>query len=605
MWKLQVCGAGRAGDGTNTFAQLLGKILKDMGAWVFIWRDEVYSNIQTRDSAFGMRAADFPIYGPEEGFDILVAFDEGALWDWTREGRIPPIERLRAGGVLIYDSSPRLEYPNTGHEVKEELVASVAEAKGLKVFGAPFGAMAKERFGNYIVRGAIALGVLAHMLRLPVQAFERQFRRLFNEELFRLNMDALLEGVAYARHEGWEVPDLEVRLDSAEADGRQFLMGNEAVALGAIVAGCRFFAGYPITPASEVLEYMAEKLPKVGGVVVQADSEMAAIHHVIGASIGGCRAMTATAGPGFSLMQEAISAAGMTETPIVIVVSQRGGPATGLPTKVGQEDLNETIFGGHGDFARIVLSPTEPEDAFYLMGTAFNLAERYQCPVLVIYDQVFAQSQYTIPPLDPQRFSIDRGKLIGPWGPPWRGDGPFRRYLLTPDGVSPRAVPGTPGITTMYYNSNEHNEDGYITEEIPIREAMVNKRVRQRLAIIRKDSDLPPPRVGGHPEASIGFIAYASLYGPLVEVVGQLTAEGRPAKLMALRTLWPFPSKEVRRFVQSCRRVYVVEYSVGAQLRGLVQMEATGPMPRKLRSILRYDGRPMTPQYILRAMEDG
>jgi 2-oxoglutarate ferredoxin oxidoreductase subunit alpha len=603
MWSLQICGAGRAGDGTNTSVQLLGQALKDVGAWVFIWRDEVYSNIQTRDSAFGMRAADAPIYGPDDLFDALIAFDAGALEDWTHEGRVPPVERLRAGGVLIYDSSARLEYPNTGHEIREDLVAHLREAKALRVFGAPFGQMAKDQLKNYIVRSTIAVGALAYLMSIPLSVLEGRFQRLFRDELLTINLEALALGYRYAQEHGWHAPDLALPVGTLKAGERQLIMGNEAVALGSIVAGCRFFAGYPITPASEVLEYMAEKLPQLGGVVVQADSEMAAVHHVIGASIAGCRAMTATAGPGFSLMQEAISAAGMTETPVVIVVSQRGGPATGLPTKVGQEDLNETIFGGHGDFARIVLSPTDPEDAFYLMGTAFNLAERYQCPVFVIYDQVFAQSYFTTPPLDPTRFTIDRGKLIAPWTGHW-GNGAYRRYRLTRDGISPRAIPGTPGITTIYYNSNEHNEEGYITEEIAMRRAMVEKRVQKRIALIRGDPELPPPRVVGHPEASIGLIGYASTWGPAVEVVQRLLAQGRPAKLMALRTLWPFPSREVRKFVESCRVAYVVEHSAGAQLRGLVQREATGPMPRKLRSIVRYDGRPITPSYIMAAMEE-
>lgn len=599
MGTLQVCGAGRAGDGTNTNVSILGQVLKDLGAWVFVWREEVYSNIHTRDTAFGLRAAGGPVYGPDDAFDILEAFDQGAFLDWTGEGRVPPLARLRQGGVILYDSSPRLEYPNAGHEVRPEQVEGEVRAKGARLFGLPMGRLAKERFGNYIVRGTIALGALAHMLGLPEEAFVRRFARLFREgsDLFRLNLEAFRAGLEHARSEGWALPDLRLALSAPEGDRRQLLLGNEAVALGAIVAGCRFYAGYPITPASEVLEYMAEKLPALGGVVVQADSEMAAAHHVIGGSVAGARAMTATSGPGFSLMQEAISAAGITETPVVIVVSQRGGPATGLPTKVGQEDLNETVFGGHGDFARIVLAPTDAEDAFYMMEKAFNLADRYQCPVFVIYDQMFAQSTYTTPPLDPSRFVIDRGKVVTvPL------NGPYRRYALTEDGISPRAFPGTPGIYTIYTNTNEHTEEGYITEEMVVRKAMVEKRVVKRMDLIRRDPDLPPPRLHGPPDAPIGFIAYGSTYGPVLEAVERLAGQGQKARFLALRTLWPFPGREVRRFVDSCRVVYVVEYSAGAQLRGLIQREATGPMARKIRSILRYDGRPMTPGYVLQAM---
>ncbi|MFQ5878687.1 MAG: 2-oxoacid:acceptor oxidoreductase subunit alpha [Dehalococcoidia bacterium] len=608
MRAIQICGAGRAGDGINTHVLTLGQALKDLGAWTFIWREEVYSNIQTRDSAFGLRAADGPIYGPDDEFDILEAYDQGALVDTAGERRIPPIAGLRAGGVLLYDSSPRLDYPNAGHEVHPEVVSDLLQRRGIRVFGLPMGQMAKEKFGRYIVRGTIGLGVIGHMLGIPEAAFLSRFRRTFGGEgeLFSVNQQALALGREYAQEHGWELSDLRVVFTAPGNDERQLILGNEAVAAGAIMAGCRFYAGYPITPASEVLEYMAEKLPRFGGAVVQADSEMAAAHHVLGASVAGARAMTATSGPGFSLMQEAISASGMMETPMVVVVSQRGGPATGLPTRVGQEELNETVFGGHGDFSRIVLAASQPEEAFYVMPHLFNLAERYQCPVFLLLDQMMSQSSYTTPALEPSGFAIDRGKLLGAdvIAGRYGGNGAYRRYQLTPDGISPRVVPGTAGITTYYSNSNEHTEEGYITEEPAVRQAMVEKRVIKRMALIRREAELPPPRLFGSPQARIGFIGYGSVYGPILEAMARLAERGQAAKFLELRTLWPFPSQEVRRFVRQCERVYAVEYSAGAQLRGLIQREATGPMPRKLRSILRYDGKLMTPGYVLQAMEE-
>ena len=607
---MQVCGAGRAGDGTNTHVLTLGQALKDQGAWVFMWREEVYSNIQTRDSAFGLRAADQPIYGPDDEFDMLEAFDRGALVDVTGGGRVPPIDRLKAGGVLLYDSSPRLEYPNAGFEIPPEMVSDLVAVRGIRAFGLPMGQIAKERFGRYILRGTIALGVLSYLLAIPEEAFLRRLRASFgeNSELLALNAEAISVGRRYAQEQGWQLPGMALAFAPGEEDERQLLLGDEAVAAGSIVAGCRFYAGYPITPASEILEFMAEKLPSFGGAVIQADSEMAAAHHVIGAGLAGARAMTATAGPGFSLMQEAISAAGMTETPMLVVVCQRGGPATGLPTRVGQEDLNETVFGGHGDFARIVLAASEPEGAFYTVGRGFNLAERYQCPVFLLLDQVLAQSSYTTPSLDPSRFVIDRGKLLdeAAVARAYQGNGRrYRRYELTHDGISPRVIPGTPGVTTYYANSNEHTEEGYISEEAVVRKAMVEKRVVQRVAQIRKDPDLPPPRVFGPKEARVGFIGYGSVYGPILEAMERLASQGQPARFLELRTLWPFPGQEVRQFVHECQTVYAVEYSAGAQLRGLIQREATGPMPRKLRSILRYDGRLITPRYIIGEMGKG
>jgi len=612
MRAIQICGAGRAGDGTNTNILTLGQALKDQGAWVFMWREEVYSNIQTRDSAFGLRAGDGPVFGPDDEFDILQAFDRGALIDVVGEGRVPPIASLRKGGVLLYDTSPRLDYPNAGYEIKPEMVSDVVRARGIRAFGLPMGQMANDTFKRYILRGSIALGVLSHLLGIPEDLFIGRFRKSFGGEgeLLTLNQEAIQLGRRHAEAEGWQAPDMGLEFTPDVPDERQFVLGNEAVAAGSIVAGCRFYAGYPITPASEILEFMVENLASFGGAVIQADSEMAAAHHVIGGAVAGARAMTATAGPGFSLMQEAISAAGMTETPIVVVVCQRGGPATGLPTRIGQEDLNETVFGGHGDFARIVLAAGEPEEAFYTMGRAFNLAERYQCPVFVLLDQVVAQSSYTVPALEPSRFAVDRGKLLDAsaakqrYGNNGNNDRRYRRYELTADGISPRVVPGTSGVTTYYNNTNEHTEEGYITEEAAIRKAMVEKRVVHRMKQISEDPDLPSPHVFGPKKARVGFIGYGSVYGPILDAMERLEAAGKPSKFLELRTLWPFPAAEVRQFARTCEKLYVVEHSAGAQLRGLIQREATGPMPRKLRSILRYDGKVMTPGYIMSAIEE-
>jgi 2-oxoglutarate/2-oxoacid ferredoxin oxidoreductase subunit alpha len=341
--------------------------------------------------------------------------------------------------------------------------------------------------------------------------------------------------------------------------------------------------------------------------MIQADSEMAAAHHVIGAAVAGARSMTATSGPGFSLMQEAISAGGITETPMVIVLCTRGGPGTGLPTRNGQEELNEAIFGGHGDIARIVLAASEPEDCFYIMEHVFNLAERYQCPVFLLLDQMLAQSSYTVPKLDPSGFVIDRGKLLKTSAEVeevFEGNGhTYKRYELTDDGVSYRVIPGTPGVHNYYTNTNEHTEDGYITEEETVRQQQMDKRYVRRMELIRADPQQPEARLHGSHNGSVGFIGYGGVYGAVLEAMERLEARGTKAKFLELRTLWPFPGEQVAEFVASCEKVYVPEYSAGAQLRGLIQREATGPS-KKLHSLLRYDGRNMTPGWILNRLEE-
>jgi 2-oxoglutarate ferredoxin oxidoreductase subunit alpha len=610
MSGLQIYGAGRAGDGTNTNVTLLGQALKDMGAWSFFWRDEVYSNIETRDSGFGLRADSNPVFGPDDEFDILEAFDAGALIDVANEGRIPPITRLKEGGILLYDSTPRLDYPNTGKEVKLEPVADLIASRRIKAYGLPMAQMAKEQLNLYRARGTIAVGVIAHLIGMPEDAVLTRVAERFGpgSDVYKMNAEALKIGREYAQQQGWEAPELQVNFTPVTDDKRQIILGDEAVGAGSIVAGCRVYAGYPITPASEVLEYMADHIGKFGGAMIQADSEMAAAHHVIGAALAGARSMTATSGPGFDLMQEAISASGITETPMVVVLCTRGGPGTGLPTRQGQEELNLAIFGAHGDIARIVLAASEPEDCFYVMEHVFNLAERYQCPVFLVIDQMLAQSSYTVPALDPSGFTIDRGKLLSPeefaarYGDNRNGRR-YKRYEVTEDGISYRAIPGTAGVTNFYSNTNEHTEDGYLTEEEVVRQVQMDKRFIQRMELIRNEPSLPQPRYYGDSSAKVGFISYGGTYGPIREAVERLEPMGVKAKFMELRTLWPLNGEQVKEFIDSCDVVYVPEYSAGAQLRGLIQREATGPSP-KLKSILRYDGRNMTPGWIIGRIEE-
>jgi 2-oxoglutarate ferredoxin oxidoreductase subunit alpha len=291
---------------------------------------------------------------------------------------------------------------------------------------------------------------------------------------------------------------------------------------------------------------------------------------------------------------------------MVIVLCTRGGPATGLPTRQGQEELNEAVFGGHGDFARIVLSASTPEDSFYLMEHVFNLAERYQCPVFLLQDQMLAQSQYTTNPLDASNFVIDRGKLLTEEeiAATYTNGRHYKRYELTEDGISPRVIPGTRGVTNYYTNTNEHTEDGYITEEEVVRQQQMDKRFIQRMQLIAADKELPAPRVHGEAGAKIGFIGYGSVYGPILEAQERLAAEGIQTKYMELLTLWPFPADEVREFVESCDKVYVTEYSAGQQLKGLIQREATGPRPNLL-PFVRYDGRLFNPALIVNKVKEG
>jgi len=301
-------------------------------------------------------------------------------------------------------------------------------------------------------------------------------------------------------------------------------------------------------------------------------------------------------------MQEPFSASLINETPVVVGLAQRGGPGTGLPTRTGQEDLNMAVFGSHGEGFRIVLAPSDAEEAYYMMPTLFNLAERYQCLSILLYDQFLAQSMYTTDLLDPERFVIDRGNLISPdelLALQERGE-PYRRYALTADGLSPRAFPGQAGAI-VYANSNEHDEGGYTTEEQVLRYDMMLKRVTKRLALAAQDDDFPAPEVHGDEDAEIGFIGYGATYGPILEAMERLASQGTSCKFLKLRTIWPLDRDVpmIKEFIEKAHKVFTVEQTISGQLRGLIQREVCGPMPLKFRSVLRWDGRLITPGYIV------
>ncbi|HZP26974.1 MAG TPA: 2-oxoacid:acceptor oxidoreductase subunit alpha [Dehalococcoidia bacterium] len=608
MVDFQVAASGRAGDGSYTAARFFAEVMKDLGAWLSIWREDIYSNIETRPTVFGIRISSERVYGPNDLWDMLWALDQSAILDDSpdKQGRIPPLPKLRNGGYLLYDSSAKLQLVNSGHEVKIEAVEEQLKERGIRSFPIPMGEMASGQLQSYRVRNTVALGVMAQMLDLPDDAFFNRFGQSFKDEILELNKQAYTLGRNYASEQGWSLPELHDVFQKFRSNGssgsRQFILGNEAIAHGALAAGCRFYAGYPITPASEVLEEMAKHMPKFGGAILQADDEMSASLHLLGASYAGARSMTATSGPGFSLMQEPISATLINETPIVIMLAQRGGPGTGLPTRQGQEDLNMAVFGSHGEGFRIVLAPSDAEEAYYMTPTLFNLSDRYQCLGVFLYDQFLAQSMYTTEQLDPSRVVIDRGKLISSEEllDIREGGGSYHRYAMTDDGLSPRAFPGQAGAI-VYANTNEHDESGYTTEESVLRYDMMLKRVTKRYKLASEDPDFPAPQFFGDADGEVGFLCFGSAYGPVLEAMDRLRAEGTSCKLLKLRTLWPLhrDAPLIREFIDSARKVFTVEQNIMGQLRGLIQREVCGPQPDKLRSVLRWDGRLITPAYIV------
>jgi 2-oxoglutarate ferredoxin oxidoreductase subunit alpha len=375
------------------------------------------------------------------------------------------------------------------------------------------------------------------------------------------------------------------------------LNGNQAIALGAIAAGCKFISAYPMTPATSIIEYMTSKANRFGILTKQVEDEIAAILMAIGAANAGVRAMTATSGGGFSLMVEALGMAGITETPLVVVLSQRTGPSTGMPTRTEQGDLQFALHASQGEFPRIVLAPGSIEQCFEAGWRAFNLAERYQLPVIVLTDlfQAFAQRTVESSDIDLGAVHIDRGALISEEEAAELTD--YKRHAFTESGISPRLIPGTSKMT-VFTTSDEHSERGYIVEDAESRVKMMEKRMRKLDLAVQEMRD---PLLYGPPTADLTLLGWGSTYGALREAVDTLNAGGVSVNMLHFSDIWPFPAERVSTLLDNCRYLVDVESNFTGQLASLLR-EQTG---RKVdHKILRYDGRPLSPEDIVERVKN-
>jgi len=384
--------------------------------------------------------------------------------------------------------------------------------------------------------------------------------------------------------------DFEWKLEQVpDVPQRMIMTGNQALALGALAGGCRFISAYPMTPATSIIEWLAKHEEEYGVVTKHAEDEIAAINMAIGANFVGARAMTATSGGGFSLMVEALGLAGMCEVPLVVVEAQRGGPSTGLPTRTEQSDLLFVLNASHGEFPRLILAPGTVEACFDAGWQAFNLAEKYQTPVIIITDELLASSLRTVEVdgIAFDRVEIDRGSLLSQEDLDGLTE-PYKRHAFTADGISPRAVPGHP--KAIYATaSDEHDEFGHITEDMENRKRMMEKRMR-KLETARQDVE-PPLRYG--PEAApIVLVGWGSTYGVLREVVERLDGE---ARLVQFQGLWPFPAEAAAEALEGGELV-LVENNITGQFKTLLQAETCIQVEH---TVSRYDGRPFSPEDVI------
>lgn len=564
-WKV----GGQQGEGIESTGEIFAIALNRLGYYLYGYR-HFSSRIKGGHTNNKIRVSTTQVRSISDDLDILVAFDQETVDVNYKE--------LHQNGVILADAkfSP----------VKPEDTQAA-------MYAVPFTEIATE-LGTSLMKNMVAIGATSAVLNLDITVFEEVVQEIFGrkgEQVVAKNMEAIKAGFDYMKKqlgEGVQVMELE----KADGKKRMFMIGNDAIALGALAAGCRFMAAYPITPASEIMEYLIKELPPLGGAVIQTEDEIAACTMAIGASYGGVRALTASAGPGLSLKMEAIGLSGITETPLVIVDTQRGGPSTGLPTKQEQSDLMAMIYGTHGEIPKIVMAPSTVQEAFYDTAEAFNLAEEYQCPVIVLSDLQLSLGKQTVEPLNFENVEIRRGKLVTDEIPEIENKGYFKRYEVTEDGVSPRVIPGMKnGI--HHVTGVEHDETGKPSESAANRIAQMDKRFRK---VENLRFNTPVHKNIKHEEADVLLVGFNSTRGAIEEAMVRLESDGLKVNHAHIRLIHPFPTDEVLPLVRAAKKVVVVENNATGQLANIMKMNVGHA--EKIIKHVKYDGNPFLPHEV-------
>jgi len=559
---------GESGEGIVTLGEVLARIAARAGLEIYTFRTYP-AEIRGGRVVYQMRISTQRLTSQGDRLDVLVALNQ--------EAHDRHLGELAPDGVVIHDSS-----------------VQPAEGAGHRYYALPLSNLAKElHFSRG--RNIIAAGAVARLLGMEYDICHHVVEQRLGQraKMLQQNLQALDAGYRYAKDSfpPYERIALPAVREEERAE-RLVLSGNQALSLGALAAGCRFFAGYPITPATGIMEFLAGELPKLAGTLVQAEDEMAALAMVIGASFSGERAMTATSGPGLSLMIELLGLASMTEVPLVIVNVQRAGPSTGLPTKTAQGDLFLAMLGGHGEAPRFVLAPTSVEDCFYQMVQAFDLAERYQTPAIVLSDQFLSMRLETVPP-----FRLDDLAQPERLLPALNSEGrieDYLRYRVTESGVSPMSLPGMPG---GQYTAEglEHVPSGAPSYEPHNHEEMMHKRFRKLRTALEATNAADMVISCGDPQPEIAVLCWGSTAGAVWEAVEQAQREGISAGGLAVQLLSPLPDGVIQDFVASARTVLVPEMNYTGQFAHLLR----APLAREAQSILRFGGVPFTPHDVL------
>ena len=561
---------GEAGQGIQTIGDTLARVFSRTGYHVFTHQD-YESRIRGGHNFFQIRFSDKPVMSSRMKIDILVALDKESITLHEKE--------LSDNGRIIYDSS-----------------ALKQKHEDQRFLDIPFANLAVEHGGSKIMANTVATGAVLGMLGMEPGILLGIIKDTFGkkgEDIIKANVNAAMAGHDFAvKH------CITCSFSAAPlAKPRMLIAGIDSIGLGAVASGCKFYSAYPMTPSIGIMNYIAGKGKEYGIIVEQAEDEIAAINMALGASFAGVRAMTGTAGGGFALMVEGLSLAGMTETPIVIALGQRPAPATGFPTRTEQADLNFALYTAHGEFPRVIFAPGTPEQAFYLTNKAFDLAEKYQIPVIVMFDTYLSDTEWTFDGFDVSKLRNTEYRLRGE---AMEKLSEYKRHAFTESGVSPLAIPGE-SRHLVVTDSDEHDEEGHIVEDAETRIKMVNKRLFKKLPLIRQE--IEPPVLYGDSKPDIVVVGWGSNYGVMRESVDALSKNVKIA-MLHFSEIYPFPSPTPLPRGEGAKGRVEFDYLKllrDAKLTICIENNATGQFARLMRaetgfefkaSINRFDGRP-------------
>lgn len=569
-------GGDSAAGGIVTTGEIVARIAAFSGLEIYTTRT-IPAEIKGGHVMFQLRTSEEPVYSQGDDLDVLIAFDQESIDRYY--------QLVKPEGFLIYNS-------NDGKP---------PAAMHIKQYGLPLNDLAKQiNFSRG--RNIITIGAMVKLFDLPYDKAEEVIRRQLGrkKELLDQNLLALKTGYEWIENNVAKDSPYHLIPESGGVQEERLVMsGNQALSIGAIAGGCRFYAGYPITPASDIMEFLAAEFPQIQGTMIQAEDEIAAINMAIGGSYTGVRSMTATSGPGLSLMVEALGHATMTEIPLVVVDVMRAGPSTGMPTKVSQGDLRLAIFGGHDDAPRIVVAPVSVEDCFYQIINAFNLAEKYQTPVIFLSDQDMSVRVVTLPPFDLSSVKLEPRLLWDPKSVSQNGksgngtEREYLRYKITESGVSPMSLPGMPGgqYTAEGLEKMESGAPEY-TPELHTRN--FEKRARKLANSLDDYEAWQMYEQFGNPDAPVAIIGWGSTIGPVREAVMRAEREGMPVAVLYPKLLYPLPSKHLGEFIKNRQAIIVPELNFTGQFgrvlraefwREIVHLQKYGGVPLAARDV--------------------